>query len=137
MELHRMFPNRRQMLGSSGMGLGMLGLSQLLTDPANSQDPVIQGPSGNSLRARTPHFAPKAKRMVHFFLNGGPSHVDTFDPKPKLKEYAGKPLPMSYLTERRTGGALPSPFEFKKYVKAVWRSASYLKKLPPTQTTSP
>jgi hypothetical protein len=71
--------------------------------------------SGNSLSVRAPHFAPKAKRMVHFFLNGGPSHVDTFDPKPKLLEYAGKPLPMNYLTERRTGGALPSPFEFKKY----------------------
>ncbi|MFN9625117.1 MAG: DUF1501 domain-containing protein, partial [Planctomycetota bacterium] len=115
MEPHRMFPNRRQMLSSSGMGLGMLGLSQLLADPAYAQDPIVSKATGNSLRARAPHFAPKAKRMVHFFLNGGPSHVDTFDPKPKLKEYAGKPLPMSYLTERRTGGALPSPFEFKKY----------------------
>ena len=110
-----MFPNRRQMLGSSGMGLGMLGLSHLLASQTNAQEPVRVEASGNSLSVRAPHFAPKAKRMVHFFLNGGPSHVDTFDPKPKLLEYAGKPLPMNYLTERRTGGALPSPFEFKKH----------------------
>ena len=103
----------------------MLGLAPLLNELSFGQDPsipngVLQGgpetqTTGNSLRVRAPHFAPKAKRMVHFFLNGGPSHVDTFDPKPKLLEYAGKPLPTSYLTERRTGGALPSPFAFKKY----------------------
>jgi hypothetical protein len=102
------------------MGLGMLGLAPLLNELSFGQDPstpngALQGgpetqTTGNSLRVRAPHFAPKAKRMVHFFLNGGPSHVDTFDPKPKLLEYAGKPLPTSYLTERRTGGALPSPF---------------------------
>ncbi len=112
--------SRRQILESSGMGLGMLGLGLLnSTDSSRSfaQEPagVSASQPSNSLRAKAPHFAPKAKRMIHFFLNGGPSHVDTFDPKPKLKEYAGKPLPMNYLTERRTGGALPSPFEFKKY----------------------
>jgi hypothetical protein len=53
--------------------------------------------------------------VVHFFLNGGPSHVDTFDPKPMLQTYAGQPLPKSYTTERKTGGALPSPFKFQKY----------------------
>jgi hypothetical protein len=110
-----MSPNRRQMLQNSGMGLGMLGLSQLLADPIRAQDPQAPQTKGSSLQARLPHFAPKAKRMVHFFLNGGPSHVDTFDPKPKLQEYSGKPIPMTYLTERRTGGALPSPFKFNKY----------------------
>ncbi|MFM8186867.1 MAG: DUF1501 domain-containing protein, partial [Pirellula sp.] len=110
-----MLPNRRRILQNSGMGLGMLGLSHLLADPTRSQEPLAAEPQGSSLRVRPPHFAPKAKRMVHFFLNGGPSHVDTFDPKPKLQEYAGKPIPMTYLTERRTGGALPSPFKFNKY----------------------
>jgi hypothetical protein len=53
------------------------------------------------------------KRVVHFFLNGGPSHVDTFDPKPALEKYAGKPVPGGNLpTERKTGGCLPSPFAF-------------------------
>jgi hypothetical protein len=54
--------------------------------------------------------------VVHFFLNGGPSHVDTFDPKPALAKYAGKPLPGEYLrTERKTGAAFPSPFKFSRY----------------------
>ena len=54
--------------------------------------------------------------MIHIFANGGPSHVDTFDPKPILAKYAGKPLPTQNLkTERKTGAALPSPFKFKKY----------------------
>jgi hypothetical protein len=53
--------------------------------------------------------------VLHFFLNGGPSHVDTFDPKPALQKFAGQPLPQSLRTERKTGGALPSPFKFQKY----------------------
>ena len=73
------------------------------------------GEPASPLAAKPPHFAPRAKRVVHFFLNGGPSHVDTFDPKPLLQQIAGKPLPQSYLTERKTGGALPSPFKFQKY----------------------
>lgn len=105
--------SRRQMLMRSGIGLGMFGLSHLLADGS-------QAASGDSnpLAPKAPHFPAKAKRLVHFFLNGGPSHVDTFDPKPKLAEYAGKPLPISYPTERPTGAALPSPFKFQKYGKS-------------------
>jgi hypothetical protein len=56
------------------------------------------------------------KRVVHFFLNGGPSHLDTFDPKPALARYAGRPLPSGHLpTERKTGGAMPSPFKFQRH----------------------
>ena len=69
----------------------------------------------NSLAPKPPHFAPRAKHVIHFFLNGGPSHVDTFDPKPALQKMAGKPLPKTYRTERKTGAALPSPFKFRKY----------------------
>ncbi|MDQ6676734.1 MAG: DUF1501 domain-containing protein, partial [Acidobacteriota bacterium] len=57
----------------------------------------------------------KAKRVVHLFMNGGPSHVDTFDPKPSLAKYSAKPIPITLKTERRTGSAFPSPFTFKKY----------------------
>jgi hypothetical protein len=53
--------------------------------------------------------------MIHFFLNGGPSHVDTFDPKPALQRHAGQALPRSFITERKTGSAFPSPFEFRRY----------------------
>ncbi len=82
----------------------MIGLADLL-----GQTPASAGPIGQ------PNFAPKAKRMIHFFLNGGPSHVDTFDPKPNLQKYAGKPLPQTLLTERKTGVAFPSPFAFQRY----------------------
>ncbi|MEQ1842405.1 MAG: DUF1501 domain-containing protein, partial [Verrucomicrobiales bacterium] len=61
------------------------------------------------------HFPGKAKRVIHFFLNGGPSHVDTFDPKPALAKYAGKPLATTLTTERKTGAAFPSPFQFQRY----------------------
>jgi hypothetical protein len=54
--------------------------------------------------------------MVHLFMNGGPSHVDTFDPKPLLNKYHGKPLPESHLrTERKTGAVMQSPFKFQPY----------------------
>jgi hypothetical protein len=53
--------------------------------------------------------------VIHFFLNGGPSHVDTFDHKPKLARSAGNPVPNSLTTERKTGAAFPSPFKFRRY----------------------
>ena len=102
----RTAPSRRDFLARTGLGLGALALAPL----------VRAATPASPLGARTPHFAPKAKRVVHFFLNGGPSHVDTFDPKPLLAKHAGQPLPGDYLrTERKTGAAFPSPFTFKKY----------------------
>ena len=72
--------------------------------------------SSNPLAPRAPHFPAKAKHVIHIYLNGGPSQVDTFDPKPLLKKYEGKTLPQGNLTtERKTGTALPSPFRFQKY----------------------
>ena len=89
----------------SGMGIGALGLSSLLN-----------GASLNPLNPKAPHFRPRAKRIIHLFMNGGPSHVDTFDPKPMLQKHAGKMLPMPNLpTERKTGAAFGSPYSFSKY----------------------
>jgi hypothetical protein len=94
------------------MGLGMLGLAGILGEEARA----LAAPSAQSpLAAKRPHFAPRAKRMVHFFLNGGPSQVDTFDPKPALARHAGQTLPSTLRTERRTGAAFPSPFAFRRY----------------------
>ncbi|MFM8324323.1 MAG: DUF1501 domain-containing protein, partial [Pirellulaceae bacterium] len=73
------------------------------------------GAASSPLAAKSPHFPGRAKRIVHFFLNGGPSHVDTFDPKPALATYAGKPVPTHRTTERKTGAAFPSPFRFHRY----------------------
>jgi hypothetical protein len=107
--------SRRDFLARSGLGLGGLALGGLLRDAgllsaAHAIDPL------NPLAPRSPHFAPKAKRIIHIFCNGGPSHVDTFDPKPELAKYAGKMLPRPNLgTERKTGAAFPSPFKFQRY----------------------
>jgi hypothetical protein len=65
------------------------------------------------------HFKPRAKRVIFLFMNGGVSHVDTFDPKPALEKYDGKPLPGgAILTQRKTGNLMKSPFKFEKYGKA-------------------
>ena len=100
--------NRRMMLERSAMGMGALALGSMLQS--------VDASEANPLAVRKPHFAAKAKRVIHLFMNGGPSHVDTFDPKPSLEKYAGKLLPTDNpKTERKTGAAFPSPFKFQKY----------------------
>jgi len=106
--------NRRELFQRTGLGMGMLGLADIFASERLAIGATANDLS-NPLLPKQAHFPGRAKRVVHFFLNGGPSHVDTFDPKPSLAAYAGKPLPQSYLTERKTGGALPSPFKFAKY----------------------
>src|SRR5262245_64905068 len=91
--------DRRDFLARSGMGMGALGLAGLLA--ARGELSANRGVS--PLAPRAPHFAPKAKRVLHIFANGGPSHVDSFDPKPSLEKYAGKQIPINLRTERRTG----------------------------------
>lgn len=88
---------RRDVLRTIGAGFGMLGFA-------------------GAAPARGPHFPAKAKHVIFLFLNGGPSQVDTFDPKPALLKYHGQPIPSGNLkTERKTGSLLASPFQFKKY----------------------
>ena len=102
--------SRRQMLTRSGMGLGGLALGELL------QEFAVAAPVGNPLLPKQPHFPVKAKHVIHLFMNGGPSHVDTFDPKPELQKRGGEKLPDGNLkTERPTGALYPSPYKFKKY----------------------
>jgi hypothetical protein len=99
-----------------GTGLGMLGFAGLLHDAGLLASPEV---SRNPLAPKAPHFPGKAKHVIHIYLNGGPSQVDTFDPKPLLAKYDGKKLPAGNLsTERPTGGALKSPFKFHKYGKS-------------------
>ena len=106
--------SRREALSRCGTGLGMLGLASLLADQTLTADDSV-----SPLSPKRPHFEARAKHVVHLFMNGGPSHVDTFDPKPKLSEWHGKPLPAGNLrTERKTGAAMRSPFEFRRYGKS-------------------
>ena len=102
---------RRDFLARCGMGFGFSVLGSLLA--GNELSAATLSPTA----PRGPHFAPKAKRVIHLFMNGGPSHIDTFDPKPELTRWAGKPLPEGnrLATERKTGAAFGSPFSFKRY----------------------
>ena len=103
----RMF-SRRDLLRTTGTGLGLLALPALL-----NADEVS---ASNPLAVRSPHFASRAKHLVHIYLNGGPSQVDTWDPKTELTKWGGKKLPLGNLTtERETGVALASPFQFAQY----------------------
>ena len=103
--------SRRQMLTQLGTGLGMAGLAGIMCERSAAAAPASISP----LAARLPHFAPKVKHVIHIYLNGGPSQVDTFDPKPILAKYDGQPLPAGNLTtERHTGAAMGSPFKFAK-----------------------
>src|SRR5438874_8459474 len=109
---------RREMLCRCGMGFGAMALAGLMGEigllaPAEAAE--YHGP----LAPKKPHFPAKAKRVIHLFMNGGPSHVDTFDPKPMLQKYHGKPLTSPNLrTERKTAGALGSPFAFQRHGKS-------------------
>src|ERR1051325_8818640 len=116
------FLTRRDFLCRCGMGLGMVSLANLLAPEALGA--ILAGDTlkgglqtaASPLAPKAPHFPAKAKRVIHIFANGGPSHVDTFDPKPVLARLHGKPLPMENLpTERRTGAAFQSPFKFTKH----------------------
>ena len=85
----------------------MLGFADLMR--------ATSGIAAAPLAPKAPHFPAKAKRVIFLFLNGGPSQVDTFDPKPMLAKYSHQPMPAGNLkTERKTGNLLPSPFAFRK-----------------------
>ena len=112
-QLEDAFLTRREFLGRCGMGMGALSLATFF---GGVQAQAESGGYVSPLTPKPSQFPARAKHVIHIFANGGPSHVDTFDPKPALEKYAGKPLPMENLkTERKTGAAFPSPYRFRKY----------------------
>src|SRR3954454_1280514 len=99
--------SRRGALRAAACGFGYLGLADLLSAAAS-----------NPLAPKAPHFPPGAKRVIFLFMHGGPSHMDTFDPKPRLTSDNGKPLPFKRpltFAENSVGNLLKSPWEFRKY----------------------
>jgi hypothetical protein len=110
-EPSRRHVSRRAALVRTGMGMGWLGAAGLLA----AESEAASATPGLALAPRPPHFAPRARAVIHLFANGGPSHLDTFDPKPALEKYAGREIPNNLPTERRTGAALPSPFTFARH----------------------
>lgn len=115
------WPSRREWLARAGTGFGLLGLANILAEQgglgevrsAAAEASREAGSPTSPLAARPPHFAPRAKRVIFLFMNGGPSHLDTFDPKPALAEYAGqKPAELTKNYPRQVGPLFPSPFKF-------------------------
>src|SRR5947209_14617452 len=98
--------SRRQMLQRTAAGFGMLGLTSLLLGG--------RATSAFASAARPPLFAPRAKRVIFLFMNGGPSHVDTFDPKPALERYAGQQPTGNLFKASKGTGFMPSPLKFSK-----------------------
>ncbi len=106
-DLHHAFYTRRDFLARVGMGMGATALGGLFNEAQAAHNPLASRPSQ--------HFG-RAKAVIHLFMNGGPSQVDTFDPKPLLTKYHGRELPMDYLkTERRTGAGFKSPYSFGRH----------------------
>jgi hypothetical protein len=102
---------RRELICRLGAGFGALGLASVLAH----QEASAASPGG-LLSPKKPHYTPKAKRVIFLFMNGGPSQVDTFDPKPALATYAGqRPGSLPETTRAKGGSLLPSPFQFARH----------------------
>ncbi|MGP0062197.1 MAG: DUF1501 domain-containing protein [Isosphaeraceae bacterium] len=99
-------PSRREVLRRAGAGFGSMALAALLADESSTA-----ATPANPLSPRPPHFPGRAKRVIFLFMPGGPSQVDTFDPKPRLTRDHGKPAPKLYLGQQRT--LLASPWRFQ------------------------
>lgn len=113
------FPySRRDVLRTMGTGFGMAGLAGIAGSLSASNAKAATAVP-DPLAPKPPQFPAKAKHVIFLFLNGGPSQVDTFDPKPQLQKYSGKPIPSGNLkTERKTGNLLGSPFTFRRCGKS-------------------
>ena len=108
--------NRRALLCHAGAGFGALALSALLADEARIDTPTTVGADAATeypLAPKRPHFNARTKRVIFLFMPGGPSQVDTFDPKPRLQRDDGKPSPKLYLGQQRN--LLASPWKFRQY----------------------
>ena len=117
---------KRELLQRAGGGIGMLALNSLLIGEGKANTNI--GP--NPMAARYPHGFGKAKRVIWLFINGGPSHVDTWDYKPGLEKANGKKLEGFDNTTgffgKAVGPLLKSPFEFKQYGNSgMWASSIF------------
>jgi len=110
--------NRRRLLKTSAIGFGHLALSAMLQEQTRAADalPHSVAPS-DPLAAKVTHFGARAKRVIFLFMKGGPSHVDTFDPKPQLTRDSGNPPPFALprVTFAQQGNLLKSPWKFHRY----------------------
>jgi hypothetical protein len=118
--------SRRDFLTNAGSGLGAIALSSML-----AADGLLAAPPADPLRPKPPHFKPTAKSVIWLFMEGGPSHIDLFDPKPALEKLAGQPMPASFgkvMTAMGTGNntLMPAKRKWKQYGQSgMWVSDWY------------
>lgn len=109
---------RRVWLAHTGMGVGAIALQWLLSNESRATPPVLKLQPHNDLKARQPHFQPRAKAMISLFQHGGPSHMDLTDPKPELTKFHGTDYPgdihFSFVNQA-SKKLLGSPFTFSKH----------------------
>src|SRR5437867_3533313 len=110
--MHTPSPTRRELLGRLACGFGSVALAGLLADEAGAE-PSAADP----LAPKAPHFPAKARGVIFLFMHGGVSHIDSFDPKPKLGAMNGKPLPFAkpQFEFAPTGNLLASPWQFRRH----------------------
>jgi hypothetical protein len=118
--------SRREFFTRSGSGLAALALANMIEEDARA------GTGVDPLAPKQPHHVPTAKSIIWLFIEGGPSHIDLFDPKPKLLELAGQPLPESMrpkftaMPGTSKNGMMPSKRTFKQYGQSgIWVSDWY------------
>ena len=115
--------NRRAILQSSAFGFGSIALSQLLEA------------DGHTSPITTPHFSPRAKSVIFIFMSGGPSHLDLFDPKPKLNQLHGQAVPASFLETladpviKGDARCFGSPRSFRRYGQSGMQFSDYAQHL--------
>src|SRR5947209_14287211 len=102
---------RREFLARAGAGLGLCALADLLCTPATTAD---DRPPGGPLAPRSPHFSPRATSVIWLFMEGAPSAVDLFDPKPELDKNHGKAMAIDVFNGN-PGPLMHSPFAFRQY----------------------
>ena len=108
---HNKSTTRRQLLSQAACGFGSLALTGLLSETAMAES--------SPLAAKKPHFAPRAKRIIFIFMQGGPSQVDTFNYKPRLDKDNGKKIKFRVARSRKVTAerVMKSPWSFKRYGK--------------------
>ena len=123
--------SRRDFLTTSANGVGLLALASMLSDDGRLA--AAESPSDNPLAPKAPHFAPKAKRCICIYLEGAPSQIDLFDPKPKLNELAGQKLPESFtknvrfaFLQKETATVLGCPRKWKKHGECGMELSEFL-----------
>src|SRR6266536_6404087 len=132
----QLLQSRRHFLANTANSVGMLALASLLQqDGALGASPAgVPAEAGlNPLAPKPPHFAPRAKSCIFIYLEGAPSQIDLFDPKPKLRELDSQKLPESFtknvrfaFIQKETAVLLGSPREFRRYGKCGMELSDFL-----------